>query len=114
MAIDTPAPEFLTTREVAALLRIEGLTLFKSLGVGLTILGVGFALGEKLALPGPAQGGWVGELAVFASAAPDGAPEPRPLPEPDHGRPRRPDRSAIHVRELAGLFVHRNGQPIRL
>jgi len=39
-----------------------------SLGVALTVLGVGLALGEKLALPGPAQGGWIGELAVFASA----------------------------------------------
>jgi len=58
----------LLTMLLAALLRIESLTLFKSLGVALTILGVGLALGEKLALPGPAQGGWVGELAVFASA----------------------------------------------
>lgn len=58
----------LLTMLLAALLRIEALTLFKSLGVALTILGVGFALGEKLALPGPAQGGWIGELAVFASA----------------------------------------------
>ena len=58
----------LLTMLLAALLRIEALTLFKSLGVGLTILGIGFALGEKLTLPGPAQGGWIGELAVFASA----------------------------------------------
>lgn len=58
----------LLTMLLAAVLRIETLTLFKSLGVALTILGVGLALGEKLVLPGPAQGGWIGELAIFAAA----------------------------------------------
>ncbi len=58
----------LLTMLLAALLRIETLSLSKSVGVVLTVLGVGFALGEKLALPGPAQGGWIGELAVFGSA----------------------------------------------
>jgi drug/metabolite transporter (DMT)-like permease len=58
----------LLTMLFAALLGREALTLFKSLGVLLTILGVGFALGEKLLQPGAEPGGWIGELAVFAAA----------------------------------------------
>jgi drug/metabolite transporter (DMT)-like permease len=40
----------------------------KTLGVVLTIVGVGFALGEKAVQRGGAAHEWVGELAVFASA----------------------------------------------
>jgi drug/metabolite transporter (DMT)-like permease len=58
----------LLTMLLAAALRVEALSLLKSAGVALTVVGVGFALGEKLMLPGAARGGWVGELAVFASA----------------------------------------------
>ena len=56
----------LLTMILAALLRAEPLTLFKSLGVLLTIVGVGFVLGEKLLSPG--SGDWRGELAVFGAA----------------------------------------------
>ena len=55
----------LMTLLLAATLRYETLSLFKFAGVVLTIIGVGFALGGRFA---PAPGGWVGELAVFASA----------------------------------------------
>ncbi len=58
----------LITMLLAALLRLEALTLFKAAGVGLTILGVGLALGEKAAGLVSAEGGWIGELAVLASA----------------------------------------------
>lgn len=40
----------------------------KTLGVLLTIVGVGFTLGEKLVQPGGAGREWAGEAAVFASA----------------------------------------------
>ena len=56
----------LLTMILAALLRAEALTLFKTLGVVLTVVGVGFVLGEKLLTAG--GGGWQGELAVFGSA----------------------------------------------
>ena len=56
------------TMVLAATLRYEALTLFKTFGVLLTILGVAFAVGEKLALPGSLAGGLIGELAVFGSA----------------------------------------------
>ena len=56
----------LLTMILAALLRAEPLSLFKSLGVLLTIFGVGFVLGEKLLRPGGE--GWAGELAVFGAA----------------------------------------------
>ena len=46
----------------------ERLTVAKTLGVLLTIVGVGFTLGEKVVQPGGAHQGWLGELAVFASA----------------------------------------------
>ena len=58
----------LLTMILASGLGQEHLTLAKTLGVLSTIIGVGFALGEK-AVPwggGPPQ--WVGELAVLASA----------------------------------------------
>ena len=58
----------LLTMVLAAALRTEALTPLKSAGVALTILGVALALGEKLTLPGSAQAGWIGELAIFASA----------------------------------------------
>jgi len=44
------------------------MTLLKTAGVLLTVVGVGFALGEKVLLPGAAGDGWIGELAVLASA----------------------------------------------
>ena len=58
----------LLTMILAAGLGRERLTLAKSLGVLLTILGVSFVLGEKAVLVGGAASKWVGELAVFASA----------------------------------------------
>jgi len=58
----------LLTMMLATALKHERLTLAKSLGVLLTIAGVGFALGEKALQRGGAAQEWVGELAVFASA----------------------------------------------
>ncbi len=58
----------LLTMILAAGLGHERLTLPKTLGVLLTILGVSFVLGEKAVLVGGAASKWVGELAVFASA----------------------------------------------
>lgn len=58
----------LMTMLLAAALGHEALTPLKSAGVALTVVGVAFALGGKLALPAAAQGNWIGELAVFASA----------------------------------------------
>ena len=46
----------------------ERLTVPKTMGVLLTIVGVGFTLGEKLAQPASGGLGWAGEAAVFASA----------------------------------------------
>jgi drug/metabolite transporter (DMT)-like permease len=57
----------LLTMVLAAALGHERLTLPKILGVLLTLVGVGVALGEK-ALQGGGAPEWVGELAVFASA----------------------------------------------
>jgi len=57
----------LLTMLFAAALGREQLTAAKSLGVLLTIAGVGFALGEK-AIQWGATRGWLGELAVLASA----------------------------------------------
>ncbi len=53
---------------LAAALGQERLTVPKTLGVLLTVVGVGFTLGEKLVQPGGASRGWAGEAAVFASA----------------------------------------------
>jgi drug/metabolite transporter (DMT)-like permease len=58
----------LLTMMLATALGHERLTLAKTLGVLLTIVGVGFALGEKAVQRGGAAHEWVGELAVFASA----------------------------------------------
>ncbi len=58
----------LLTMMLATVLGHERLTLEKTLGVVLTIVGVGFALGEKAVQRGGATHEWVGELAVFASA----------------------------------------------
>ncbi len=56
------------TMILAAMLGIESMTRTKSLGVALSVLGVGLALSSNL---GPAAGGrepWIGQLAIFASA----------------------------------------------
>ena len=58
----------LMTMMLATVLGHERLTLAKTLGVLLTIVGVGFVLGEKAVQRGGAPQEWVGELAVFASA----------------------------------------------
>jgi len=58
----------LLTMILAAALGRERLTPAKTLGVLLTILGVGFALGRKAFLGETGSPGWVGELAVLASA----------------------------------------------
>jgi drug/metabolite transporter (DMT)-like permease len=58
----------LLTMVLAAALGLERLTGTKALGVLLTIAGVGFALGEKALERGGSTEGWVGEMAVFASA----------------------------------------------
>lgn len=46
----------------------EPVTVEKTVGVLLTILGVRFALGDKALQPSSAVGAWAGELAAFASA----------------------------------------------
>jgi len=53
---------------LASALRIESLTLLKTLAVLLTIAGVAFALGEKAILHARTGDEWVGELAAFASS----------------------------------------------
>lgn len=58
----------LLTMLLGAALRTEAITAAKTLGVLLTIAGVGFALGEKAVQRGGAGGEWVGEVATFASA----------------------------------------------
>jgi len=58
----------LLTMSLGALIGHERMTLLKTAGVLLTVVGVGFALGEKVLLPGAAGDGWIGELAVLASA----------------------------------------------
>jgi drug/metabolite transporter (DMT)-like permease len=57
----------LQTMLIAALLGYERLSLAKSFGVLLTVLGVGFALGDKAFEVGSAQG-WTGEIVVLLSA----------------------------------------------
>jgi drug/metabolite transporter (DMT)-like permease len=52
---------------IAALLGYERLTVAKSVGVFLTIIGVGFVLGER-AFHGPNTQGWMGDIAAFVSA----------------------------------------------
>ena len=58
----------LLTMILAASLGQERLTAGKTLGVLLTIVGVGFALGEKALRSGTAAQEWIGEMAVAASA----------------------------------------------
>jgi drug/metabolite transporter (DMT)-like permease len=58
----------LLTMMLGTVLRHERLAIAKTLGVLLTIVGVGFALGEKAVQRGGMTHEWVGELAVFASA----------------------------------------------
>jgi drug/metabolite transporter (DMT)-like permease len=57
----------LLTMVIAATLGRERLSLAKTVGVLLTILGVGVALGEKAAR-GAGDAAWIGEAAVLASA----------------------------------------------
>jgi drug/metabolite transporter (DMT)-like permease len=58
----------LLTMTLGALIGYERMTVLKTVGVLLTIVGVGFAMGEKVLLPGATGVGWIGELAVLASA----------------------------------------------
>lgn len=58
----------LLTMTLAALIGYERMTLVKTMGVLLTIAGVAFALGEKVLGSAAAEAGWMGELAVLASA----------------------------------------------
>lgn len=58
----------LLTMMLGTALGRERLTLAKTLGVVLTIAGVGFVLGEKAVQRSGTVHAWVGELAVFASA----------------------------------------------
>ena len=53
---------------LATMLRIEPLTRWKTAGVLLTIVGVGLALGERLALPRAGMETWLGIAAALASA----------------------------------------------
>ena len=55
----------LLTLVIAAAFGYERMTFVKTLGVALTIVGVGLALGNKTTQN---ASGWIGELAVFASA----------------------------------------------
>ena len=59
----------LLTLLLAAGLGCERLTAAKLAGVLFTVIGVGFALGDKVAVSGDASRAWIGELAVLASAA---------------------------------------------
>lgn len=58
----------LMTMLLAAALGRESLSLRRSAGVALTILGVGLVLGEKVLAGGAATGEWRGTLAVLAAA----------------------------------------------
>lgn len=58
----------LLTMVIASSLGYERFTLAKTLGVLLTIAGVGAALGERAMQPGAGLHEWRGEAAVFASA----------------------------------------------
>ena len=58
----------LLTMSLGALIGYERMTVLKTVGVLLTIVGVGLALGDKVLLPAAADTGWIGELAVLASA----------------------------------------------
>jgi drug/metabolite transporter (DMT)-like permease len=58
----------LLTMVLAALIGYERMTLLKTVGVLLTIAGVGFALGEKVIHTTGSPNEWIGELAVLGSA----------------------------------------------
>jgi drug/metabolite transporter (DMT)-like permease len=58
----------LMTMLLAAALGREALSLRRTAGVGLTILGVGLALGEKAMAGGTGTAEWLGMLAVLAAA----------------------------------------------
>jgi drug/metabolite transporter (DMT)-like permease len=59
----------LLTMLLAAALGRERLTRWKVIGVLLTVVGIGIALGENALERGETPQAWLGELAVFASAA---------------------------------------------
>ena len=56
------------TMVLAATLRLEALTLTKTVGVVLSIVGVGFAVSDNIDLPEQIAGFWPGVLAVLGSA----------------------------------------------
>ena len=56
------------TMVLAATLRLEALTLTKTVGVMLSIVGVGFAVSDNIDLPEQIAGFWPGVLAVLGSA----------------------------------------------
>jgi drug/metabolite transporter (DMT)-like permease len=56
------------TMLLAAALRLEALTIAKTAGVALSIIGVGFAVSDNIGLPDQSPGFWPGVLAVLASA----------------------------------------------
>jgi drug/metabolite transporter (DMT)-like permease len=58
----------LLTMVIAAAMGRERLSVAKTAGVMLTILGVGVALGEKALARGSGELAWIGEVAVLASA----------------------------------------------
>ena len=58
----------LLTMVLAALIGYERMTIFKTVGVLLTMAGVGFALGEKVLHTTGSPNEWIGELAVLGSA----------------------------------------------
>ncbi|MBN2124699.1 MAG: DMT family transporter [Deltaproteobacteria bacterium] len=58
----------LLTMTLASLIGYERMTLLKAAGVLFTIVGVAFAMGEKVLDHAPAKVGWMGEMAVLASA----------------------------------------------
>jgi len=58
----------LLTMLLAAALGVERLTLPRTLGVSLTVAGVGLALAQRLTIPGWAGAQWLGAAAVLASA----------------------------------------------
>lgn len=59
----------LITMLFAWAVRLEDPSFYKTLGVALTIAGVGLAVAGKLALPGVGADGWIGEIAIFGATA---------------------------------------------
>ena len=56
------------TMLLAAVLRLEALTIAKSAGVSLSVIGIGLAVSDNIALPDQISGFWPGVLVVLASA----------------------------------------------